>query len=177
MRLPRFTIGAMMAAVAISALDCMVILISDLAGVILMGVALHYGLYRSWGSTGPARRFWAGFEAAGAAALLSYLVALSVTDGGVHEVPLLAIALLEDFPSATVRRVVFRLETTHDLIFMLAVFELTLGLPMLLVALGGGGLAVSAGSRQDSRARVADALGITPALDHGPLADSPSSGC
>ncbi len=113
MRVPRVTIAGMMAAVAVVAFDCFAVMMTDLLGVVLIVIALDVGFIRWWRVRGPRRRFWAGFEAAGLAALLAYIACVRATGAAILGLPILVLGLLESVPIGAVRSAVYHLETSN----------------------------------------------------------------
>ena len=88
MKLPRISIAGMMAAVAVVALDCFVLVMTDGAGVLLVGLILTVGFVCWWRGRGKGRRFWLGFEVAGLLALLTYISFVQTSDELIGQWPM-----------------------------------------------------------------------------------------
>jgi hypothetical protein len=135
----RMSIAGMMAAVAVAALDCFVLIMTGGGGVLLVGLTLTVGFVCWWRGRGKTRRFWLGFEVAGLAAVLAYIGFIQTSDG-----------LILKWPSY-----IFNLPYVIDLwdslaaddsqIAPLVLFEMSYGLPILLIASIGGLLAALIG--------------------------------
>src|SRR4051794_9630649 len=66
-----------MAAIVFVAIDCSVLRFpAHFAGCLLIGLAMQVGLFQLLRRRGRIRRFWAGFEATGLAALIAYIACL-----------------------------------------------------------------------------------------------------
>ena len=160
MKQNRFTIAGLMIAVAFFAADCTVALVPGLfAGGLLIGLALQAGLYFFTVGHGRRRRFWAGFEAAGLAALLVYEVGIHVFFRTFVGWPLYLFGsvrgVLAHLPSDATNwivRHVYIVDPNGNLtvIQRLAMFELAFGVPMVLLAASGGLMAAFIGSRRGS---------------------------
>jgi hypothetical protein len=134
----------MMAAVAVVALDCFVLIMTDGGGTLLVGLTLTIGFVCWWRGRGKGRSFWLGFEVAGLAAVLAYVGFIQTSDGPIIQWP----AYLLDLGLARSPYVIDlwdSLEANHSQIAPLVLFEMTYGLPMLLIALIGGLLAALIG--------------------------------
>jgi hypothetical protein len=143
MRMPsvQFTVRGMMVAVAVIALDFFVLIMTDGgAGVLLIGPLLNVGFVRWWRTQGRRRRFWGGFVAAGLGAVLAYIGCVQalgpadlwpwfIINSTLPYLPLRAAEWFEDIYDAP-----------NNLIFMITMFEVAFGLPMLLFAFIGGRL-------------------------------------
>lgn len=129
----RLHLDEMMVLVAFAALDCTVIPVADhFAAGLAIGVALQVGLLLMLRSRGRRRRFWVGFEVTGSALLLSFFACKTLSLETVCRWPL----FLFDNP--------YNFIDIHDSLNiweMVIVFELSYGLPMLLIAVSGGLLA------------------------------------
>src|SRR5262245_51985524 len=84
MRTPiaRLTTRGTMAAVAVLALDCSCLRATyGGQGVLLVGLALNFALFRWWCGLAAKRPFWLGFTVSGSAAMLAYLACCNCTVG------------------------------------------------------------------------------------------------
>lgn len=131
MKLPRISIAGMMTVVAVVALDCFVLAMTDGGGVLLAGLTLNIGFVCWWRSKG--RRFWLGFEVAGLAAVLAYI---GFTQNGDE--------LIVQWPAYLLNHVPYgndlwtSLAASKSQMAALVLFEVSYGLPMLLIASLGG---------------------------------------
>jgi hypothetical protein len=133
MKLPRISIAGMMAAVAVVALDCFVLVITDGGGVLLVGLILTVGFVCWWRGRGKGRRFWFGFEVAGLAAVLAYIGFVQTSNELILQWPTY---LLNHAPYANYLWTF--LVAIKSQIAGLVLFEVSYGLPMLLIASLGG---------------------------------------
>lgn len=152
MRLHKFTTSGMMAVVVLAAVDCYLIRFWDaLAGALLMGLALQFGLFLLLRSRARGRRFWVGFEGTGLAALLIYLpchrffftqIIVPWTfqvSGSIDR----AMRYLPYHVFGWYRRHLFiNPNNALRIIDLIALQEVSFGLPVLLLASVGGLLAV-----------------------------------
>ncbi|MHC5538416.1 hypothetical protein ACYOEI_09325 [Singulisphaera rosea] len=152
MRLPQFTTSGMMAVVVLAAVDCFLIQFWDaLAGAFLMGLALQVGLFVLIRSRARGHHFCVGFEATGLAALLIYVpghrayfnqVIVPWTfdlSGAVDR----ALRYLPYHVFGWYRRhLVVDPNNALRIIDIIALQEVSFGLPMLLLASIGGLLAL-----------------------------------
>jgi hypothetical protein len=137
MKLPRTSIAGMMAAVAVVALDCFVLVMTDGGGVLLVGLILTVGFVCWWRGRGKGRRFWFGFEVAGLAAVLAYIGFVQTSNELILQWPTY---LLNHAPYANYLWTF--LVASKSQITGLVLFEVSYGLPMLLIASLGGLLAI-----------------------------------
>jgi hypothetical protein len=127
----------MMAAVAVVALDCFVLVMTDGAGVLLVGLTLTVGFVYWWCGRGKVRRFWLGFEVAGLAAVLAYIGFIQTAD-----------ELILQWPEYLCNHAPYVIDPWNSLaannsqIAPLVLFEISYGLPILLIASLGGLLAI-----------------------------------
>lgn len=149
MRRPRFTIGRLMIAVAVVAVDCVLVpYVFD--GVLVLVLALHLALFRL-GRDRPRRRFWAGFLAGGLALIAVYLA----TNGALFVwSQQLLVESIKSVP--LVARSFDRLVYAHPMLSWLVFAELAYGIPALIGALLTGLLATA--WPLGRRSRAADAL-------------------
>jgi hypothetical protein len=137
MRMPgvQFTVRAMMVAVAVIAFNCLVLIMTDGAGVLLIGLLLNVGFFRWWRTRGRCHRFWGGFAAAGLGAVLAWIGCVRtlgpadmwpwfIISGTRPYLPLEAIEWLENLYDAA-----------DNLIFLITMLEVAFGLPTLLFGL------------------------------------------
>jgi hypothetical protein len=154
MRMPsvQFTVRGMMVAVAVVAFDFFVLMMTDGAGVMLIGLLLNVGFVRWWRTQGRRHPSWGGFVAAGLAAVLAYIGCIQMFESGFLQWPLFIInSTLPYLPLGAEQWVIDHLTTSSQLIaFMM--FEVSFGLPMLLFALVGGLLSASTWPRRIPRA-------------------------
>ena len=99
MKLPRISIAGMMAAVAVVALDCFVLVMTDGGGVLLVGLILTVGFVCWWRGRGKGRRFWFGFEVAGLAAVLASIGFMQTSNELIFQWPTY---LLNHVPTRTI---------------------------------------------------------------------------
>jgi hypothetical protein len=130
---PRISIAGMMAVVAVVALDCFVLAMTDGRGVLLVGLSLTIGFVCWWCGRGKARRFWLGFEVAGLAAVLAYIGFIQISDELILQWPTY---LFNHAPY--VSGLWASLAAGKSQIAGLVFFEVSYGLPMLLIACLGG---------------------------------------
>jgi len=131
------SIAGIMAAVAVAALDCFVLVMTDGGGVLLVGLTLTVGFVCWWCGRGRGRRFWLGFEAAGLAAVLAYI-------GFAHADQ----ELILQWPVYLLNHGLARVPYVLDLLMSqpanqsqiaaIVLFEASYGVPMLLIASLGG---------------------------------------
>jgi hypothetical protein len=164
MRVPRVTIAGMMAAVAVVAFDCFLLVMTDGAGVLLTGLALNVGLVLGWRGRGTRRRFWAGFVATALAVLLGYAICFSFEVAALttYQWPLFVFnqLIMAHLPPTAEDWVMGLLaDPMRQFIFILILFEVSCGLPMLLLAAIGGALAAWIGSRRAPRSGAAEVAG------------------
>jgi hypothetical protein len=158
MRLPQITTAGMMAVVVLAAVDCSLIRFWDaFAGGLLMGLALQVGLLGLPLSRGRGRRFWVGFEATGLAALLIYVPCHRVFFTQVivpwtyHLFGAINRAMTHLSYGALVwyrRHLFINPGGALRTIDVIALQEVSFGLPMLLLASVGGLLAVLLAKRR-----------------------------
>jgi hypothetical protein len=137
MRCPRITIAGMMAAVAVIAFDCFLLTMSDGAGILMVGLALPVGFVCWWRGQGKWKRFWLGFEIAGLVAVVAYIGTIQFSEGVILEWPeyllnrgldrLPYVIALQNSPASI-----------ESQIAQVLLFELSYGVPMLLMASLGG---------------------------------------
>jgi len=137
----QFTVRGMMVAVAVIAFDFFVLVITDGAGVMLIGLLLNVGFVRWWRTRGRRRRFWGGFVAAGLGAVLAYIGCFETLGSAFLEWPFFIYnSTLPYLPIKAAEWVddllVNGAQSTQ--IVGISMFELAFGLPMLLFALIGG---------------------------------------
>jgi hypothetical protein len=123
----------MMAVVAVVALDCFVLAMTDGGGVLLVGLTLTVGFVCWWCGRGKDRRFWLGFEVAGLAAVLAYIGFMQTSNELILQWPSY---LLNHAPY--VNDLWTSLAANKSQIAGLVLFEVSYGLPMLLIASLGG---------------------------------------
>jgi hypothetical protein len=133
MKRPRISIAGMMAAVAVVALDCFVLVMTDGGGVLLVGLVLTVGFACWWRGRRKGRRFWFGFEVAGLAAVLAYIGFMQISNELIFQWPTY---LLNHAPYANYLWTF--LVASKSQIAGLVLFEVSYGLPMLLIAFLGG---------------------------------------
>ena len=133
MKLPRISIAGMMAAVAVVALDCFMLLMTDGGGVLLVGLTLTAGFVCWWRGRGKGRRFWLGFEVGGFAAVLAYIGFIQTNNELIVQWPAY---LLNHAPYVDDLRT--SLAANKSQIAPLVLFEVSYGLPMLLIAFLAG---------------------------------------
>jgi hypothetical protein len=151
MRQSRMTTSGMMVAVAFCAADCFLIRFWGLfAGAYLMVIALQVGLFRMLRNRGCGRRFWVGFEATGLAVLLIYLAChqafftqmivpwtyrfFDVIDGTMAHLPYGVFAFYRKYLFINMRG-------GMSIFAIIAVQEVSFGIPMLMLASAVGTLA------------------------------------
>jgi hypothetical protein len=151
MRQSRITPAGMMVAVAFCAADCFLIRFWEFfAGGLLMSVALQAVLFRMRLTRGRPRRFWVGFEVTGLALLLIYLIChqvfltqiivpwtyrLSATiDGTMAHLPYGIFAFYRRYLFIDMRGGMSNFG-------IIAVQEVSFGVPMLMLALAAAMLA------------------------------------
>ena len=137
----QFTVRGMMVAVAVIAFDFFVLIMTDGAGVLLIGLLLNVGFVRWARTRGSRHRFWGGFVATGLGTVLAYIGCVHMLGSTFFDWPWFIISsTLPYLPLRTAEWV----EDFYDapnhwiLIFMITIFESTFGLPMLLFAVIGG---------------------------------------
>jgi hypothetical protein len=143
MRMPnvQFTVRGMMVAVAVIAFDFFVLIMTDGAGVLLIGLLLNVGFVRWWRTQGRHRRYWGGFVAAGLGAVLAYSSCAQMLGSTFFDWPWFILSnTLPYLPLRAAERIEDLYDAPNHLIaiFMITTFESTFGLPMILFALIGG---------------------------------------
>ena len=137
MKCPRITIAGLMAAVAVIAFDCFLLMMTDGAGILLVGLALTVGFVCWWRGRGKGKRFWLGFEVAGLAVVVAFIGTIQGSGGLILQWPAYLIEWgLVHLPYATA--------LMDTLIGEIILFEVSFGIPMLLIASVGGLLAMLA---------------------------------
>lgn len=158
MRPHRSTIAGMMTVVVFVALDCFAVRTPELYnGYWLIGCTMQIGYFMMLRSRCRTRRFWAGFEMTGLGTLLAYAAWCRADYRAFNLWPY---ALLERTYGAlgNLPPDAFQWCFEHGLVIdprkplrvyeMLIAFEVAYGLPMLLLAGGGGLLAANFGWRR-----------------------------
>jgi hypothetical protein len=153
--LPRTSIAGMMAAVAVVAFDCFVLIMTDGGGVLLVGLTLTVGFVCWWRGRGKGRRFWLGFEVAGIAAVLAYTSIIQTDDGLIAQWPMYLLNLGLARSSYVVDLWNF-LAADNSQAAPLALFEMSYGLPMLLIAAIGGLVAALIGPLRKAKHSAVD---------------------
>jgi hypothetical protein len=126
-----------MVAVAVIAFDCFLLTMTDGAGILMVGLALTVGFLCWWRGHGKGKRFWFGFELVGLVAVVAYIVTIQFSEG-----------LILQWPAYLLNRGLDRLPyvialqnspaSIESQIAQVLLFELSYGLPMLLIASLGG---------------------------------------
>jgi len=151
----RFSLLTLMILVVVAAIDCAFLPVAErLAGGLLIGLALQIGPLWIVRASGRARRFWVGFEATGLTLVVAYVAALhSASNRAIVQWPFSLFAglmracshLPEDLQLWLLRHVLLDPNQALRVIDVIAVFEISYGLPMVLLAVAGGLLATLAG--------------------------------
>ncbi|WP_406695037.1 hypothetical protein V5E97_28755 [Singulisphaera sp. Ch08] len=154
----RSTIAGMMAVVVFVALDCFALRTPEFyIGFWLIGGVMQVGLFALLRSRGRSRRFWFGFELTGLGALLAYAAWCRADYRAFNLWPYAILeriySALQDLPPDT-----YQWCSEHGFLIdprkplrvyeVVVAFEVAYGLPMLLLAVGGGLLAANFGSRR-----------------------------
>jgi hypothetical protein len=153
MRMPsvQFTVRGMMLTTAVIALDCFALVITDGAGVLLIGLLLNVGFVRWCRTQGRRRRFWGGFVAAGLVVVLAYIGCIQVLGDNFAQWPLFILINTPQYLPTWAGEWLDNFIGTHSrfpLSFAVAIFEVGFGLPMLLLASIGGLLSTFTWHRQ-----------------------------
>ena len=127
------SLAAMMAVVAVIAINCFMLAMTDGGGVLLILMALNVGLVRWWRGRGRGRRFWLGFEVAGLVAVLAYIGLMQTNNELIVQWP---VFLLNHAPY--MNGFWNSLAINMSQIAGLLLFEVSYGFPMLLIAVLGG---------------------------------------
>jgi hypothetical protein len=154
---PRVTIVGIMAAVVFAAIDCAAVRVAEVfAGAFLIGIGVQVGLFLWMRGRGRDRRFWAGFVATGLVAMLAYIICSRSGLRMINRWPLylfndVIYASLPHLPAVVsgwfLDHAYINLNSPLRVIDVVAVFEVSYGLPMLLLASVGGLLTAGIGSR------------------------------
>jgi hypothetical protein len=163
MRRPRTTIVGLMAAVAVVALDFSLIRMMGYERGLVIGIALNVGIVRWWSSRGPSRRFWAGFEAIGLAAVLAFIGCSEAFPDTVPVCPLVPLyGLVPGLPTTTARRTAYYLAFPREIDpwhIIVILWEMAYyGLPMVLLATLGGSLAARSRFHRYSRSGLPESV-------------------
>lgn len=147
----RYRVQTLMIVVAIVALDCALVpLVERLAGGLMLGIAMELGWIRLLHARGRTRRFWIGFEAAGAAVLAVYAVGWYTCSRmlGAWVVTVVtfgnqcASCLPDEVYLWLLRHVIIDPNAALRVIDLVVLLEVAIGFPMLLfVTLTGAGAA------------------------------------
>ena len=141
LRSVQFTVRGMMVAMAVIALDCFALVMTDGAGVLLIGLLLNIGFVRWRRTVARRRRFWGGFVATGLAAVLAYIGCTQMLGAAFILWPMDILMIAPRYlPTVAGEWLDNSIGTwsRHQLIFVITIFEVGFGLPMLLFALIGG---------------------------------------
>jgi hypothetical protein len=110
---------------------------TDGAGILMVGLALTVGFLCWWRGHGKGKRFWFGFELAGLAAVVAYVATINLSEGLMIQWPFYLLQLGAVYVPY-VMELVESLEGSPAVIREILLFEVSYGLPMLLIASLGG---------------------------------------
>jgi hypothetical protein len=154
MRLPRTTIRRLMVAVAVIAFDCGCLIEGTFSGLLVPVLGLNVGLLRLTRTRDRARQFWTWFVVTNLLAVGGYValayVALeaaarwptAVVNGVIWHLPGAAAVALEQSLSAFL---------ANSSLGSLALLGTTIGVPLVLLAVAGGWVAVALGTVRATR--------------------------
>ena len=150
MKRHRMTIASMMVVVAVVAFDCCVLIVTHGIGVVLVSLVFTIGLVVCRRARENRRLFWRWFEVSGLAMVLAYVGCLQTNRRLVAQWAQLALAYVGDnLPYGP--KLWHSLVASNEIIAGYVAYELSLGIPMLFVALLGGVLAEFIGLLRHTR--------------------------
>ena len=169
MRIPRITIRRLMITIAVIALDCYFV-IEVFLGILLPILVLNIGLVPMGLSRARKRRFWVGFELTGLLLLVAYSACLMVVAEPfpfLHE-PLASVG--EYIPIRLAEALEMWIGSSSPsyvvpIFLIILIDEIVFGIPLLLLAVGGGLIAMWTGPRLISEPHLDEMPSVSHALE------------